>query len=88
MPDARFFETRSPLTVAELAVRIGGEVQRGGERSISSVAPLSLADGGAIAFLADRKFAAALTNTRAGCVIIPTEAADAAPSEAAASLYR
>lgn len=55
MPDARFFETLSPLSVAELAARIGGEVLRGGERIIRSVAPLSLADGGAIAFLGDRK---------------------------------
>ena len=88
MPDARFFETLSPLTVAELAAGVGGEVLRGGERIISSVAPLSSADGGAIAFLGDRKFAAALTETRAGCVIVPAEAADAAPTEAAVIVSR
>ena len=60
MPDARFFETLSPLTVAALAAEVGGEVERGGDRLIASVAPLSSADGGAIAFLGDRKFADAL----------------------------
>ncbi len=79
MPDARFFETLAPLTVAALAERIGGEVVRGGDRIVSSVAPLSSADGGAVAFLADRKFAAALAETRAGCVIVSTSAVDAAP---------
>lgn len=88
MPDARFFETLSPLSVAELAARIGGEVLRGGERIIRSVAPLSLADGGAIAFLGDRKFAAALAATQAGCVIVPTEAGEAAPAEAAVIVSR
>ena len=83
MPDARFFETLAPLTVAALAERIGGEVVRGGERIIASVAPLSSADGGAIAFLTDRKFVAALADTRAGCVIVPASAIDAAPAGAA-----
>ncbi len=79
MPDARFFETLAPLTVAALAERIGGEVVRGGERIIGSVAPLSTTDGGAIAFLADRKFVPALAATGAGCVILPASAVEAAP---------
>lgn len=83
MPDARFFESLLSLTVAELAARIGGEVERGGDRIIASVAPLSSADGGAIAFLGDRKFAAALAETKAGCVIVPAEAVTAAPEGAA-----
>ena len=83
MPDPRFFETLSPLSVSDLAAQIGGEVERGGDRMIASVAPLSSADGGAIAFLGDRKFAAALATTQAGCVIVPAEAKDAAPSSAA-----
>ena len=83
MTDARFFETLAPLTVAALAEKIGGTVVRGGERIITSVAPLSSADGGAIAFLADRKFAAALAATRAGCVIVPASAVEAAPEDCA-----
>lgn len=88
MPDPRFFETLSPLSVADLAAQIGGEVERGGDRMIASVAPLSSADGGAIAFLGDRKFAAALAKTQAGCVIVPAEAKDAAPSSAAVIVSR
>lgn len=80
MPDSRFFQTLSPLTVASLAERIGGEVIRGAERTIASVAPLSSADGGAVAFMADRKFAAALAETRAGCVIVPAWAVDTVPA--------
>ncbi|HAC00174.1 MAG TPA: UDP-3-O-(3-hydroxymyristoyl)glucosamine N-acyltransferase, partial [Brevundimonas sp.] len=83
MPDPRFFQTLSPLTVAALAEHIGGEVLRGGEVVISAVAPLSSADRGAIAFLGDRKFAVALAETKAGCVIVPPLAVDAAPADAA-----
>ncbi|WP_312735550.1 UDP-3-O-(3-hydroxymyristoyl)glucosamine N-acyltransferase [Brevundimonas sp.] len=88
MPDARFFETLSPLTVAALAAEIGGEVERGGDRLIASVAPLSSADGGAIAFLGDRKFADALAETQAGCVIVPPEAVQTAPAAAAVIVSR
>ena len=88
MPDLRFFETLSPLSVADLAARIGGEVERGGDRMIASVAPLSSADGGSIAFLGDRKFASALTATKAGCVIVPAEAKGSAPSSAAVIISR
>ena len=50
---------------------------------IASVAPLSSADGGAIAFLGDRKFAGVLRETQAGCVIVPPEAVEMAPAGAA-----
>ncbi|MFJ6023813.1 UDP-3-O-(3-hydroxymyristoyl)glucosamine N-acyltransferase [Brevundimonas sp. NPDC092305] len=83
MPDPRFFESLSPLTVAELAERIGGEVARGGDRKVSAVAPLASADAGGVAFLGDRKFAAALAATHAGCVIVPASAVEAAPEGAA-----
>ena len=83
MPDTRFFQTLQPLSVADIAARIGAEVERGGERTIRSVAPLSSADEGAIAFLGDRKFAAQLSGTRAGCVIVHPSATEAAPAEAA-----
>lgn len=88
MPDTRFFQTLPSLTVAELAAQIGGAVERGGDRSIASVAPLSSADRGAIAFLGDRKFANALAQTQAGCVIVPPEAVEAAPAEASVIVSR
>ena len=83
MPDPRFFETRPSLTVADLAGRIGGTVIRGGEVVITAVAPLSSADAAAVAFMSDRKFAAALAQTRAGCVIVPEAAVESVPSGAA-----
>ena len=83
MVDARFFETLSPLTVTDLAERIGGTVVRGGETVIAAVAPLSHADGGAVGFMADRKFASALEKTQAGCVIVAQAVVDAVPAGAA-----
>jgi len=82
-PDIRFFETRSPLTVADLAAVTGGEVLRGGDHLIAAVAPLGTARRDAVAFLGDRKFAAALSATSAGCVIVPSAAVDLAPNGAA-----
>lgn len=88
MPDNRFFESLAPLKVAELAEKIGGEALRGAEVIIRSVAPLSSADRGAIAFLGDRKFAEALTVTQAGCVIVPASAVDLVPEGVAIIVSR
>lgn len=83
MPDPRFFEGLPALSVAELAERIGGTAARGGDRRISAVAPLGSAGGSDVAFLGDRKFAAALGQSHAGCVIVPLTAVEAAPACAA-----
>jgi len=83
MPDPRFFDSLPALSVGELAGRIGGEVLRGGDRQVSAVAPLGSAGSADVAFLGDRKFLAALVNTRAGCVILPPAAVDSAPADAA-----
>jgi UDP-3-O-[3-hydroxymyristoyl] glucosamine N-acyltransferase len=82
-PDARFFERLPALTVGALAERIGGEVSRGGDRTVSAVAPLAAAGPGDVAFLGDRRFLAALAGSEAGCVIVPASAIDAAPAGAA-----
>lgn len=82
-PDARFFERLPALTVGALAERIGGEVSRGGDRTVSAVAPLAAAGEGDVAFLGDRRFLSALADTGAGCVIVPASAVDAAPAGAA-----
>ena len=83
MPDPRFFDSLPALSVAELAERIGGEVMRGGDRQVSAVAPLGSAKAGDVAFMGDRKFVVALGQTRAGCVILPAAAIEAAPADAA-----
>ena len=82
-PDARFFEQLPALTVGELADRIGGELLRGGDRKVSAVAPLASAGATDVAFLGDRKFLSALTDTAAGCVIVPAAAVEAVPAGAA-----
>ena len=82
-PDARFFEQLPALTVGELADRIGGELLRGGDRKVSAVAPLATAGATDVAFLGDRKFLSALTDTAAGCVIVPAAAVEAVPAGAA-----
>ncbi len=88
MPDVRFFQSLPPLTVADLAEIVGGEVVRGGDRMIDKVAPLSSADMGAIAFLGDRKFLPALRETQAGAVIVHPAQVDDAPTEAAVIVSR
>ncbi|WP_332660980.1 UDP-3-O-(3-hydroxymyristoyl)glucosamine N-acyltransferase [Brevundimonas sp.] len=83
MPDPRFFDSLPALSAAELAGRIGGEMHRGGDRQVSAVAPLASAGPTDVAFLGDRKFQTALTETRAGCVIVPASAVEFAPADAA-----
>lgn len=82
-PDARFFERLPALTVGALAERIGGEVSRGGDRTVSAVAPLATAGEGDVAFLGDRRFLSALADSAAGCIILPASAVEAAPAGAA-----
>lgn len=83
MPDSRFFDTLEPITTEGLAERIGGALLRGAGVMIRAVAPLATADAHAVAFLSDRKFAQALSTTRAGCVIVSAAAAELAPAGAA-----
>jgi len=87
-PDARFFDTLSPLGVDDLAALTGGEVVRTSDVRIARAAPLATADGQAVAFLGDRKFLAALGETAAGCVIVPREAVEAAPAGPAVIVSR
>lgn len=88
MPDARFFETLAPLSVSALADHVGGEVVRGGEHIIDTVAPLHQAETGAVAFLGDRKFLEALRTTSAGCVIVHPGQRDDTPPDSAVILSR
>ena len=69
--------------MGDLAERIGGEVSRGGDRTVSAVAPLAVAGAADVAFLGDRRFMPALADSRAGCVVVPASAVDAAPAKAA-----
>lgn len=83
MPDPRFFEALTPLTVAELAGRTGGSALRGGDRLIAGVAPLLEAGTDEAAFLSDRRLLPSLTGSRAGCLVLRPDHADQAPASAA-----
>ncbi|HEY1224252.1 MAG TPA: UDP-3-O-(3-hydroxymyristoyl)glucosamine N-acyltransferase [Brevundimonas sp.] len=83
MPDSRFFDTLEPMTTEGLAEHIGGTLLRGAGVMIHAVAPLASADDRSVAFLSDRKFAQALADTRAGCVIVAAAFAELAPADAA-----
>jgi UDP-3-O-[3-hydroxymyristoyl] glucosamine N-acyltransferase len=87
-PDARFFDTLSPLGVDDLAALTGGEVVRSSEVRFARVAPLATAGADAVAFLGDKKFLEALKASTAGCVIVPKEAVDAVPAGAAVIVSR
>ncbi|RZJ80334.1 MAG: UDP-3-O-(3-hydroxymyristoyl)glucosamine N-acyltransferase, partial [Brevundimonas sp.] len=88
MPDLRFFRSLPALSVGDLASRIGAEVVRGADRTISAVAPLASAGAGDLAFFADRRFRDALASSRAGAVVIAPGLVDAAPAEAAVLVSR
>ena len=83
MPDPRFFASADPLSVAELGALTGARVSRGGDLTIASVAPLSLADRGAVAFLGDRRHVEALGSTGAGAVFVTEAMSERAPPGAA-----
>ncbi len=89
MPDPRFFQQAvDALSVDELAARIGGDVVRGGDRQVSAVAPLGVASQTDVAFLGDKRFLSALTESQAGCVVLPEFAIEHASASAAVIVSR
>jgi len=87
VPDRRFFAQAQPLTVAEAAAD-WGEVVRGGETSLTGVAPLDVAGPGDLAFLSDRRLAARLDVTGASAVVVAAEMVERAPAGAALIVSR
>jgi UDP-3-O-[3-hydroxymyristoyl] glucosamine N-acyltransferase len=59
-----------PLTLAQIAARLGGRVAGDSEVLIRQVASLESAGAGQIAFLANPKYRARLTTTRAAAVVL------------------
>lgn len=79
MPDPRFFDSRGPRSLGDLA-RLTGAMPGRPEASdlqIIGVAPLDRAGPADVAFLGDKKYVAALRETRAGaCFVHDAQAAD------------
>lgn len=81
MTDPRFFTVPSPLSVAEIARRIGAEIAGATEpeRMLRDVAPLETATAQDLSFLDNRHYIEALRKTRAGAVILDPKLAPEAP---------
>lgn len=81
MPDPRFYLNNGPLPLADLLAVTGGEIAEGGraDLSVHGAAPLDRAEPTDIAFLGDRKYLAALRETRAGAVFVAAAFVDAVP---------
>ncbi len=76
--DPRFFERAGPFQLAEIAAAVGAEATGAG--SFDGVAPLQVAGPGQISFLDNRRYAALLTDTRAGAVIVHADFAGRVPA--------
>lgn len=66
------------VTLAEIVEALGGELHGDAGLQITRLAPLEEADGQAIAFLSNPKYAAQLTASQAGCVIVAPAVKDLA----------
>jgi UDP-3-O-[3-hydroxymyristoyl] glucosamine N-acyltransferase len=71
MTDDRFYERAGPFTLAEIASRIGAEMQSGAPETLSlrDVASLESAEAGDISLFSDSKYANAFAVTKASVVI-------------------
>lgn len=67
------------LSVADIATLVGGRVEGDEGVSIRGVAPLERAGPDQLSFVASARYQGYLDRTRAGAVLLPPEAAEAAP---------
>ncbi len=81
MADPRFFARADPLSVADIARRVGATIAGAAEaeRVLRDVAPLDTATADDLAFLDNRHYLDAFRRTRAGAVIVNAKLAKAAP---------
>jgi UDP-3-O-[3-hydroxymyristoyl] glucosamine N-acyltransferase len=68
------------VSLGELAVRFGCELRGDPDRRIERVGTLAAADAGALAFLANSRYRAQLTGTRAAAVVLNAASADGCPT--------
>src|SRR4051812_21622478 len=61
------------MRVRELAEWLGATFEGDGEKELAAVAPLETAGAGDVAFVGNRKAAAAAESSAAGCLIVPVE---------------
>jgi UDP-3-O-[3-hydroxymyristoyl] glucosamine N-acyltransferase len=82
MPDARFFESRGPLSLGELAVLTGATLLDAdrADLAIEIAAPLGRANAASVSYLVDRKLLPDLAGTHAGACFVSAAHAEAGPS--------
>lgn len=82
MADPRFFVKAGPFTLAELALRCGGELAAGGDPGalMVDVAPLDSAGADDISFLDNKKYVGAFCVSRAGACLVHRSLACKAPA--------
>lgn len=82
MADTRFFVRAGPHSLAALASLSGAELrdEADGERLFYDVAPLETAGPADVAFLDNRKYAAAFSRSRAGAAFVAPDLAERAPA--------
>jgi len=87
--DPRFFAVAGPYTLAELAGRAGATLAPGADPGlrIRDVAPLGAAGPDELTFLDNRRYAAALGESRAGACILSPRMAARAPAGMALLLH-
>ena len=61
------------FTIKELARELGGELIGDGEATVSSISDIAESKKGDIAFVMKKKFESTIKNTKASCVIVPTQ---------------
>ncbi|PKQ05702.1 MAG: UDP-3-O-(3-hydroxymyristoyl)glucosamine N-acyltransferase, partial [Alphaproteobacteria bacterium HGW-Alphaproteobacteria-12] len=81
MTDKRFFSTREPLSLGEIALRVGANLASGAdeEATLDGVAPLDSAGPRDLSFLDNLKYAGAFEKTGAGACIVHPRFAERAP---------
>jgi UDP-3-O-[3-hydroxymyristoyl] glucosamine N-acyltransferase len=84
MPDQRFFESLTPVSLGELARLTGAELVRGDPTCLAlNAAPLEHCDAGSVTFLADPRRAADLVATPAAACFVTHGLASSVPPRCA-----
>ena len=85
MPDPRFYDSRGPISLGDLAQLTGAVLvdPKLAHRTIGGVAPLARADAHSVSYLMDRRFLSDLTQTYAAACFTSAEFAGEGPADCA-----
>lgn len=86
--EQRFLEAAAPLTLAAILSATGGQGDGDPGRCFTGVSPLSLAQQDQVSFCESRAYGQALTETRAGLILVSAELASLVPAGSIAVVCR